>query len=64
MRVGQIRREADLPPNTELPVADFERYFAQLLTLTTPGGPCARHVPACADESSRVASIMEQTRAD
>ena len=34
---GQVRREADLPPSTELPVADFEHYFAQLLTLDHAG---------------------------
>ncbi len=37
LSVGQIRREADLPPRTELAVADFERYFAQLLTLDHDG---------------------------
>ncbi|AMR27402.1 hypothetical protein A0257_10035 [Hymenobacter psoromatis] len=37
LREGHIRREADLPPSTELPVADFERHFAQLLTLDHDG---------------------------
>ena len=31
--VGQVRREADLPNSTALPVADFEQQFARLLTL-------------------------------
>ena len=34
LTVGQVRREADLPPHTELTVAEFEHHFAQLLTLT------------------------------
>jgi len=33
LSVGQVRREADLPPRTDLAVADFEQHFAQLLTL-------------------------------
>ena len=37
LSVGQIRREADLPPRTVLPLADFERHFAQLLTLDHAG---------------------------
>ncbi|TFZ68368.1 phosphatase [Hymenobacter sp. UV11] len=37
LSVGQVRREADLPPSTQLAVADFERYFAQLLTLDHDG---------------------------
>ena len=37
LSVGQVRREADLPPRTELAVADFERFFAQLLTLDHDG---------------------------
>ena len=37
LRVGRIRREADLPPRTALPLADFERFFAQLLTLDHAG---------------------------
>jgi exopolyphosphatase/guanosine-5'-triphosphate,3'-diphosphate pyrophosphatase len=37
LRVGQVRREADLPPSTVLPVADFEQHFAQLLTLDHDG---------------------------
>jgi exopolyphosphatase/guanosine-5'-triphosphate,3'-diphosphate pyrophosphatase len=37
LSVGQIRREADLPPSTELDVADLERLFAQLLTLDHEG---------------------------
>jgi exopolyphosphatase/guanosine-5'-triphosphate,3'-diphosphate pyrophosphatase len=32
LSVGQVRREADLPPSTSLSVADFEHHFAQLLT--------------------------------
>ena len=35
--VGQVRREADLPPSTPLLVAEFEQYFAQLLTLDHAG---------------------------
>jgi len=34
LSVGQVRREADLPPRTTLSVADFEHYFGQLLTLS------------------------------
>ena len=34
LSVGQVRREADLPSSTELTIKDFERHFAQLLTLT------------------------------
>ncbi len=37
LSVGQVRREADLPPRTELAVADFEHHFAQLLTLDHAG---------------------------
>jgi exopolyphosphatase/guanosine-5'-triphosphate,3'-diphosphate pyrophosphatase len=37
LSVGQVRREADLPPSTSLPVADFEAHFAQLLTLDHEG---------------------------
>ncbi|MGI4734696.1 MAG: hypothetical protein ACRYG7_05900 [Janthinobacterium lividum] len=37
LTVGQVRREADLPPSTSLPVADFEQHFAQLLTLDHAG---------------------------
>ncbi|WP_223653582.1 phosphatase [Hymenobacter psoromatis] len=37
LSVNQIRREADLPPHTELTVADFEHHFAQLLTLNHAG---------------------------
>lgn len=37
LTVGQVRREADLPPSTSLPVAEFEQYFAQLLTLDHAG---------------------------
>jgi exopolyphosphatase/guanosine-5'-triphosphate,3'-diphosphate pyrophosphatase len=37
LSVGQVRREADLPPSTVLPVADFEQQFAQLLTLDHAG---------------------------
>ncbi len=37
LSVGQVRREADLPPGTQLPVADFEHSFAQLLTLDHEG---------------------------
>ena len=37
LSVGQVRREADLPPSTELPVAEFQRHFAQLLTLDHAG---------------------------
>jgi exopolyphosphatase/guanosine-5'-triphosphate,3'-diphosphate pyrophosphatase len=33
LSLGQVRREADLPPSTSLPLADFEQHFAQLLTL-------------------------------
>ncbi|MGI4741653.1 MAG: hypothetical protein ACRYG7_41325 [Janthinobacterium lividum] len=33
LSVGQVRREADLPPRTTLSVADFEHHFGQLLTL-------------------------------
>jgi len=32
--VGQVRREADLPPSTSLTASDFEQQFARLLTLT------------------------------
>jgi exopolyphosphatase/guanosine-5'-triphosphate,3'-diphosphate pyrophosphatase len=34
---GQVRREADLPPSSSLPLADFEQHFAQLLTLDHEG---------------------------
>ncbi|MGI4833337.1 MAG: hypothetical protein ACRYFK_07730 [Janthinobacterium lividum] len=34
LTVGEVRREADLPPSTTLTVSDFERQFAQLLTLS------------------------------
>jgi exopolyphosphatase/guanosine-5'-triphosphate,3'-diphosphate pyrophosphatase len=37
LSVGQVRREADLPPSTPLPVADFELHFTQLLTLDHAG---------------------------
>jgi len=37
LSVGQVRREADLPPSTVLPVADFEQHLAQLLTLDHAG---------------------------
>jgi len=37
LSVGQVRREADLPPSTSLLVLDFERHFAQLLTLDHVG---------------------------
>ncbi|MDJ0366434.1 phosphatase [Hymenobacter sp. H14-R3] len=37
LTVGQVRLEADLPPSTALPVADFERHFAQLLLLDHAG---------------------------
>ena len=37
LSVGRVRREADLPPSTALPLADFERHFAQLLTLDHAG---------------------------
>jgi exopolyphosphatase/guanosine-5'-triphosphate,3'-diphosphate pyrophosphatase len=37
LSVGQVRREADLPPSTSLSVADFEAHFAQLLTLDHAG---------------------------
>jgi exopolyphosphatase/guanosine-5'-triphosphate,3'-diphosphate pyrophosphatase len=37
LSVGQVRREADLPPSTVLPVAEFEQHFAQLLTLDHDG---------------------------
>ena len=37
LSVGRVRREADLPACTPLPVADFERHFAQLLTLDHAG---------------------------
>ena len=37
LSVGQVRREADLPPSTALPLADFEHHFAQLLTLDHAG---------------------------
>jgi exopolyphosphatase/guanosine-5'-triphosphate,3'-diphosphate pyrophosphatase len=33
LTVGRVRKEAELPPSTWLSVADFERHFAQLLTL-------------------------------
>jgi exopolyphosphatase/guanosine-5'-triphosphate,3'-diphosphate pyrophosphatase len=31
--VGQVRREAELPPSTKLTISEFEHHFAQLLTL-------------------------------
>jgi exopolyphosphatase/guanosine-5'-triphosphate,3'-diphosphate pyrophosphatase len=37
LTVGQVRREADLPPSTSLPLADFEQHFAKLLTLDHEG---------------------------
>lgn len=37
LSVGQVRREADLPPSTALPVAEFEQHFAQLLLLDHDG---------------------------
>jgi exopolyphosphatase/guanosine-5'-triphosphate,3'-diphosphate pyrophosphatase len=37
LTVGQVRREADLPPSTSLSVAEFEQHFAQLLTLDHAG---------------------------
>ncbi|QKG54569.1 phosphatase [Hymenobacter sp. BRD67] len=37
LSLGQVRREADLPPSTPLPVAAFEQHFAQLLTLDHAG---------------------------
>jgi exopolyphosphatase/guanosine-5'-triphosphate,3'-diphosphate pyrophosphatase len=37
LSVGQVRREADLPPSTTLPVAEFEQHFGQLLTLDHAG---------------------------
>ena len=37
LRGGRVRREAELPPSTALPLADFEQYFAQLLTLDHAG---------------------------
>jgi exopolyphosphatase/guanosine-5'-triphosphate,3'-diphosphate pyrophosphatase len=37
LTVGQVRREADLPPSTPLSVAEFEQHFAQLLTLDHAG---------------------------
>ncbi|WP_229725398.1 Ppx/GppA phosphatase family protein [Hymenobacter baengnokdamensis] len=37
LSVGQVRKEADLPPSTPLPLADFEQHFAQLLTLDHAG---------------------------
>jgi exopolyphosphatase/guanosine-5'-triphosphate,3'-diphosphate pyrophosphatase len=37
LSVGQVRREADLPPSTSLPVAEFEQHFAQLLLLDHDG---------------------------
>ena len=37
LHLGQVRREADLPPRTALPLAAFEHTFAQLLTLDHAG---------------------------
>jgi exopolyphosphatase/guanosine-5'-triphosphate,3'-diphosphate pyrophosphatase len=37
LTVGQVRREADLPPSTSLSVAEFEQHLAQLLTLDHAG---------------------------
>lgn len=37
LSVGQVRREADLPPSTALPLAEFEQHFAQLLLLDHDG---------------------------
>ena len=37
LSVGQVRCEADLPPSTSLPMADFEQHFAHLLTLDHAG---------------------------
>ena len=37
LSMGRVRREADLPPSTELPVADFRRHYAQLLALDHAG---------------------------